>query len=105
MITKESGWIAITETAGNLMRTVIQTMPDNLLAMVYLSANKIAPAHEGVELEIGEASIIKALAKVCGSKEAYIKNRYKESGKDGQEKKKIISRKFLLRPMTVNLNI
>ncbi|KAK6926523.1 DNA ligase, ATP-dependent, N-terminal [Dillenia turbinata] len=57
--------------------TVIQTTPDDLLAMVYLSANKIAPAHEGVEPGIGEASIIKALAEVCGSKESYIKNQYK----------------------------
>ncbi|KAK6926707.1 DNA ligase, ATP-dependent, central [Dillenia turbinata] len=80
MIAKESGRIAITEIACNLMRTVIQTTPDNLLAMVYLSANKIAPAHEGVELGIGEASIIKALAEVCGSKEAHIKNQYKELG-------------------------
>ncbi|KAK6936107.1 DNA ligase, ATP-dependent, N-terminal, partial [Dillenia turbinata] len=98
MIVKESGRIAVTEIACNLMRTVIQTTPDDLDAVVYLSANMIAPAHEGVELGIGEASVIKALAEVCGSKEAHIKNQYKflihfgsmlrESGKDSQEKEK-----------------
>lgn len=47
--------------------------PDDLVRVVYLLANKIAPAHEGLELRIGDASIIEALAKACGCKEAQIK--------------------------------
>ncbi|KAK6935968.1 DNA ligase, ATP-dependent, N-terminal, partial [Dillenia turbinata] len=96
MIAKELGQTAITEMACNLMMTVIQTMPDDLVSVVSLSANKIAPAHEGVELGIGEASVIKAFAEVCGSKEARIKNQYKESGKDSQEKKKNHIKKLLV---------
>ncbi|KAK6144367.1 hypothetical protein DH2020_021187 [Rehmannia glutinosa] len=106
-ISKESGRIAITEIVCNMLRTVIETTPDDLLPVVYLLANRIAPAHEGLELGIGDASIIKALAEACGAKEAHIKKQYKElgdlglvakasrssqplieSGKDSQEKKK-----------------
>lgn len=76
-IEEESGRIAITDIVTNMLRTVIHTTPDDLLPAVYLSANKIAPAHEGLELGIGDASIIKALAEACGAKEAHIKKQYK----------------------------
>ncbi|XP_071920695.1 DNA ligase 1-like isoform X2 [Coffea arabica] len=87
-ISKESGRIAITAIVCNMLRTVMETMPEDLVAVVYLLANRIAPAHEGLELGIGDASIIKALSEACGTKEAQIKKQYKESGKDSQEKKK-----------------
>lgn len=76
-ISKESGRKAITEIVCNMLRTVIETTPDDLLPVVYLLANRIAPAHEGLELGIGDASIIKALAEACGAKEAHIKKQYK----------------------------
>ncbi|XP_071932658.1 DNA ligase 1-like isoform X4 [Coffea arabica] len=87
-ISKESGRIAITAIVCNMLRTVMETTPEDLVAVVYLLANRIAPAHEGLELGIGDASIIKALSEACGTKEAQIKKQYKESGKDSQEKKK-----------------
>ncbi|KAF8395285.1 hypothetical protein HHK36_019228 [Tetracentron sinense] len=80
MISKESGRIAITEITCNLFRTVIDTTPDDLIAVVYLSANKIAPSHEGMELGIGDASLIKALADAYGRKEEHIKKQLKELG-------------------------
>ncbi|KAL8515920.1 hypothetical protein ACS0TY_014570 [Phlomoides rotata] len=79
-ISKESGRIAITEIVCNLLRTVRETTPDDLLAVVYLLANRIAPAHDGLELGIGDASIIKALAEACGTKEVNIKKQYKDLG-------------------------
>ncbi|XP_073149123.1 DNA ligase 1-like isoform X2 [Henckelia pumila] len=79
-ISKESGRIAITEIVCNMLRTVIETTPDDLVAVVYLLANRIASAHEGLELGIGDASIIKALAEACGAKEAHVKKQYKELG-------------------------
>ncbi|CAN4119414.1 unnamed protein product [Withania somnifera] len=79
-ISKESGRIVITEIVTNMLRTVIETTPEDLLPVVYLSANKIAAAHDGLELGIGDASIIKALAEACGTKEAHIKKQYKELG-------------------------
>lgn len=72
----ESGRNVITEIVCNMLRTVMETSPDDLVRVVYLLANKIAPAHEGVELGIGDASIIKALAEACGCQEAQIKKQY-----------------------------
>jgi hypothetical protein len=63
----------MTELLCNVFRTVIATTPGDLLPVVYLVANKVAPAHEGVELGIGEATLIKALAEATGRKEAQIK--------------------------------
>lgn len=54
----------------------MERSPDDLVRVVYLLANKIAPAHEGVELGIGDAGIIKALAEACGCQEAQIKKQY-----------------------------
>ncbi|CAI9761538.1 unnamed protein product [Fraxinus pennsylvanica] len=79
-ISKESGRIVITEIVCNMLRTVIEMAPDDLVAVVYLLANRIAPAHEGLEFGIGDSSIIKALAEACGTKEAHIKKQYKELG-------------------------
>ncbi|KAL6199850.1 hypothetical protein ACLB2K_029632 [Fragaria x ananassa] len=80
LIDKESKRIVITDIVCNMLRTVIHTTPEDLLAAVYLSANKIAPAHEGLELGIGDASIIKALAEACGKSEKDVKKRYDAEG-------------------------
>ncbi|XP_028776240.1 DNA ligase 1-like [Neltuma alba] len=80
MISEETGRIVMTDIVCNMLRTVMNTTPEDLVAVVYLSANKFAPAHEGLELGIGDASIIKALAEACGRTEAQIKNQYKEKG-------------------------
>ncbi|KAJ7571265.1 hypothetical protein O6H91_01G157400 [Diphasiastrum complanatum] len=80
MISNESGRLVITEILCNAFRTVIATKRSDLLAVVYLSANKVAPAHEGVELGIGDAAIIKALADAFGRKEDQIKSQMKALG-------------------------
>lgn len=54
----------------------MDTTPEDLLALVYLLANRVAPAHEGVELGIGEAMIIKALAEAFGRTEKQVKKEY-----------------------------
>ncbi|KAM0005580.1 putative DNA ligase (ATP) [Helianthus debilis subsp. tardiflorus] len=79
-ISRLSGRIVITEMVCNMLRTVVRTTPDDLVVVVYLLANRIAPAHEGLELGIGDASLIKALAEACGANEAHIKKQYKELG-------------------------
>lgn len=76
LIKGESGRIVITDITCNLLRTVISKTSDDLLAVVYLLANKIAPAHQGLELGIGEATLIKALAEACGTSEAVVKKKY-----------------------------
>jgi DNA ligase 1 len=77
LISNESGRIVITEILSNVFRTVIATTPDDLLAMVYLATNRIAPPHEGTELGIGDASIIRALAEAYGRKEEHVKKNLK----------------------------
>ena len=77
LIANETGRIVITDIVCNMLRTVMHTTPDDLVAVVYLSANRIAPAHEGLELGIGDASIIKALAEACGRTETQVKKQYK----------------------------
>ncbi|KAL9253223.1 DNA ligase 1-like protein [Drosera capensis] len=80
LVANESGRLTITDIVCNLLRTVIEVTPNDLLPVVYLLANKIAAAHKGLELGIGDASIIKALAEACGRKEEHIKTQYKDLG-------------------------
>ncbi|KAJ0009678.1 hypothetical protein Pint_32974 [Pistacia integerrima] len=51
MISNETGQILITNIVCNMLRTVMDTTPEDLVAVVYLVANKIAPAHVGLILE------------------------------------------------------
>ncbi|KAK6144360.1 hypothetical protein DH2020_021180 [Rehmannia glutinosa] len=97
-ISKESGRIAITEIVCNMLRTVIETTPDDLLPVVYLLANRIAPAHEGLELGIEMLRLSRLLQRLVGLKKHILKSNTsfswvmselsQESGKDSQEKKK-----------------
>ncbi|KAL5709917.1 hypothetical protein ACHQM5_020541 [Ranunculus cassubicifolius] len=80
LIDNESGRIAITEILCNAFRTVIAMNPKDLIAVVYLAANKIAPAHEGIELGIGDSYIIKALAEAYGRKDDQIKLQLEKLG-------------------------
>ncbi|CAI0398006.1 unnamed protein product [Linum tenue] len=80
MIANESGRIVITDIVCNMLRTVMDTTPEDLLPVVYLLANKIAPAHEGIELGIGEAILIRALAEAYSKMERDVKKMYQEMG-------------------------
>ncbi|KAL2328547.1 hypothetical protein Fmac_021974 [Flemingia macrophylla] len=80
MISNESGRIVMTNIVCNLLRTVMHVTPEDLVPVIYLSANKISPAHTGLELGIGEASIIKALAEAYGRNESWVKNQYEKEG-------------------------
>ncbi|XP_074272257.1 DNA ligase 1-like [Silene latifolia] len=104
LIKGESGRIVITDITCNLLRTVIAKTPEDLLCVVYLLANKIAPAHQGIELGIGDISLIKALAEACGATEAVIKKSYKDLGDLGDVAKEIRSKQSMMRqppPLTI----
>ncbi|KAL0001720.1 hypothetical protein SO802_015501 [Lithocarpus litseifolius] len=66
MISKESGLIVKMDILCNVLRTVMDTTANDVLSIVYLLANRIVPTHEGLELGIGEASIINVLAEAYG---------------------------------------
>ncbi|GAA0176149.1 DNA ligase [Lithospermum erythrorhizon] len=103
-ISQVNGRIVMTEILCNMLRTVMETTPHDLVALVYLLVNRIAPAHHGMELGLGDASIIKALAQASGSKQSLIKNQYKELGDLGLVAKASRSSQPLMRkpePLTV----
>ncbi|KAL6883745.1 hypothetical protein ACP4OV_011159 [Aristida adscensionis] len=104
LISNESGRIIITEILSNVFRTVIATTPDDLLATVYLSANRIAPPHEGIELGIGDASIIRALSEAYGRKEEHVKKNLKELGDLGLvAKASRLSQKMMYKPKPLTI--
>ncbi|RWW22184.1 hypothetical protein GW17_00013635 [Ensete ventricosum] len=104
LISNESGRIAITEIICNVFRTVIATTPGDLLATVYLSANRIAAPHEGIELGIGDASLVKALAEAYGRKEEQVKKQLKELGDLGLvAKASRSSQKVMFKPQPLTI--
>lgn len=72
--------LAITHLLVNAFRAIIATSPGDLLPAVYLCTNRVAPAHEGLELGIGDATLIKALAQATGRKESAVKSEYDACG-------------------------
>ena len=72
--------LEIAELLTNAFRTILASRPDDLLAAVYLASNTIAPQHEGIDLGIGDATLIKCLAEATGRKDDAIKSDYKEAG-------------------------
>lgn len=63
-----------------LLLAVIERCPEDLVPVMYLVINKQAPQHEGVELGIGDAVLVKVVAECCGMTEARAKEEYRQSG-------------------------
>ncbi|XP_016201551.1 DNA ligase 1 isoform X1 [Arachis ipaensis] len=97
MISLEPGRIKMTDIACNLMKTVIYSTPEDLVPLIYLLAKRVAPAHEGLELGIGETSIIKALAEATGRTESKIKKLYQKVGDLGKVAKECRSSQSMMR--------
>ena len=51
--------LEITLLLTNTFRSIIKRSPSDLLPAVYLCVNRVAPAHEGLELGIGDATLVK----------------------------------------------
>lgn len=54
--------------------------PENLYPLMYLCSNSVAPAYECVELGIGDAILIKAIAESYGTKNQFVKEKYESLG-------------------------
>ena len=76
--------LEIAELLTNAFRTILASKPEDLLAAVYLASNTIHPQHRGIDLGIGDATLIKALAEATGRKDESIRNDYKEAGDLGK---------------------
>lgn len=79
-IRQESKRLRITRILANAFRTVIATTPQDLVYCVYLCSNTLAPAHHGLELGIGESTLMRAIAEATGRKESSIKAEYHQTG-------------------------
>ena len=68
-----SGRLKTIEILSNYFRAVMTQTPADLLASVYMTLGRLAPAWEGVELGIGDSILMKAIAVSCGRSPAQIK--------------------------------
>jgi DNA ligase-1 len=59
---------------------VIRLSPKELLQVVYLCINKLAPTWEGLELGIGESLLVKAIGEATSRSVAHIKKDLQELG-------------------------
>lgn len=75
-----SGRLEIQAILSDLFLNIIETTPADLVPSIYLCINKLAAAHEGIELGIGESIILKSLSQVTGRTVASLKNTYKQLG-------------------------
>ena len=50
----------MTNLLASALRTILATTPADVIPVLYLCTNRIAPAHEGIELGIGDAILMKA---------------------------------------------
>lgn len=103
-IEAESGRLRKTEMLANFFRSVIVMNPSDLVACVYLSLNKIAPAYEGLELGIGEQVLMKVISEATGGTMQQVKKYAQEAGDLGIVAEKSKSKQGMLftpKPLTV----
>ncbi|GAX75595.1 hypothetical protein CEUSTIGMA_g3039.t1 [Chlamydomonas eustigma] len=79
-ISETSKRLDIVNLLINCFRAILTTTPEDLLPAIYLCTNRVAPAHYGVELGIGEGILFKALSTATGRSEQRIKDALKQEG-------------------------
>ncbi|KAH9579949.1 DNA ligase [Trypanosoma melophagium] len=79
-ISAESSRLECIRHLTRLFLAVIQRCPGDLVPVIYLIINKQGPAHEGIELGVGDALLVKVIAECCGIPEAHAKEAYKQTG-------------------------
>jgi DNA ligase-1 len=72
--------LEITAIMTNAFRRVIVKSPSDVVAMVHITLGRVAPAHEGLELGVGDGVLIQAIAKTMGVDDKRIKEEYKKTG-------------------------
>lgn len=65
---------------GNYFGMLLDRSPQNLIYAVFLALQQIGPPYYGLELGVGEASLIRALAECYGRGEAHIKSEFQKTG-------------------------
>ena len=96
--------LEIVKMVSDFFRLVITLTPEDLLPVVYLASNSIAPQFENVELGIGDMVIKKALQEATGRSLKHINAALKETGDLGEVaegSKKSIRTLYKPPPLTV----
>ena len=65
--------LEITTIMTDTLRAILETTPADLLPTLYLSLNALGPAFAGIELGLGDALLLKAVAETCGRQEKQLK--------------------------------
>lgn len=79
-IEQNSGRLKIIELLRNLFRSVMLLTPVDLLQIVYLCVNKLAPEYQGIKLGVGESIIMKAIGEATGRTMTALKADYDQQG-------------------------
>lgn len=74
------GRLEIQAILTDVFRKVIDTTPADLVPVIYLCVNKLAPAHEGIEIGVGEMILMKALSQTSGCSLSVLRSMYKKVG-------------------------
>ena len=70
--------LSIQKLLTELFRQILETNTKDLLAVIYLASNSVAPAYECVELGVGDSLLIKAISESSGSNR--VKKQYEALG-------------------------
>ena len=73
-----------TAITRDLFRCIIATTPADLLPVVYLMCNEVAPSYENVEIGIGDATLMKAIARSTGREQSIIMQEFLKGGDLGE---------------------
>ncbi|MCL7039555.1 hypothetical protein MKW94_015351 [Papaver nudicaule] len=80
LASQNSSRIVIIDILCNVFRTVIATTPSDLVSFIYLSVGKIYPPYDGIELGIGDTTIIKSLSEAYGKSVVEVRKELKTVG-------------------------
>jgi len=94
------------QTLSTFFRKVLIKNPSDLIHVVYLAANDVAPSYDCVELGVGESFLIKAIGEACGTEAKIIKKKLETIGDLGlvaeQSKGKQRTLSFAAKPKPVS---
>lgn len=77
---KESGRLAKVDILSELFRSIIASYPKDLITVIYLAANQIAPSYTGLELGVGDMIIMKAISESTGTSSKKLKEDLESTG-------------------------
>ena len=72
--------LEIADALSNMFRAILASTPDDLLPAVYLTMGKVAPDHDGVELNVGGKTVSDAVCEVAGTTRRKMSSLYKDMG-------------------------